>query len=136
MLANVETEILARYRIQATIKSLGITQREAADRCGIPYATFLNYIQGRTEITLPILRQIARALDTTPEALIATEPEYPPLSQEIAERAQHLSDADLQELLAIIRIKEQRARAAEGVACPQPNRHQNRHCNAYDGMIY
>lgn len=110
----MEIDILARYRIRDLIQKSGLTQRKAADLSGIPYSTFVNYLQGRNEITLPILHQIAKGLGKPPEYFIAADQERTSLSQEIANLSQNLSERDQQELLALIRIKEQMNRAASG----------------------
>ena len=112
---SVDIRDLTLARIRRLRNEMKISQAEAASRAGVNQQTWARWESGQVGIDLDTLQIIARVLETTPEALIAHDPEYTPLSQEIAERVQHLSDADMQEILAIIRIKEQRSRVSEGV---------------------
>lgn len=112
-LSLVDIRDLAQVRIKRRRNDLGLSQEAAGARVNIPKQNWARYESGHVGIDLETLQQIARALETTPEALIASEPDFMELPQEIAERSQNLSERDQQELLALIRIKENLARQSQ-----------------------
>jgi transcriptional regulator with XRE-family HTH domain len=57
-------------RVAARRRALGLTQEELAERANVNLKTVQGLEQGRTEPELRSMRQIARVLDTTIDALV------------------------------------------------------------------
>lgn len=51
-------------------KTLGLTQKQIAEKLGVVESCYANWEQGRTEPNISMLRLLSEILDTTPNELI------------------------------------------------------------------
>ena len=96
-------------RLRQRAVELGISQSEAARRSGLSEGRYAHYVSGRSEPDLSSLVRIAKALQTTPNALLGVdskkkESSHRALLQErLSTAADALRDSDLE--LAIAQIE-------------------------------
>lgn len=55
-------------------RALGLSQEELASRLGKPRPMVTKYLQGKTVLGIDLLLEWAKALETTPQALLGTDP--------------------------------------------------------------
>ena len=80
------------FRVRERRAAAGLTQAELGERCGL-HRTFVGSVErGERNAALLSLRRIAKALRTTPAALLA-EPEALKAATSVAAKALHLSDS-------------------------------------------
>jgi transcriptional regulator with XRE-family HTH domain len=96
-------------RLRQRAIELGISQSEAARRSGLSEGRYSHYINGRNEPGLTTLVRIAKALQTTPNALLGVDskkkesPNRALLQERLISAADALRDSDLE--LAIMQIE-------------------------------
>lgn len=61
-------------RLRKRAQELGISNNEAARRCGLSTGRYGHYTRGQREPDLATLMRIAEALETTPDALLGFRP--------------------------------------------------------------
>ena len=92
-------EILAQ-RLRERAQQLGISNAEAARRCGLDERRYGHYASDRREPDLTTLVKMARSLGTTPNWLLGVAPEEggterSKLIQQITNAARGINDRDL-----------------------------------------
>lgn len=63
-------DILFCKNLRDARKSMGLTQKQVADKLGVVESCYANWEQGRTEPNINTLRILSEILDTTPNELI------------------------------------------------------------------
>ena len=64
-------------RLRDRARQLGLADATVAERLGLSQQRYFNYVSDQTEPDLEMLLRICRALDTTPNAVLGTEPPRP-----------------------------------------------------------
>lgn len=87
-------------RLRERAKQLGISNAEAARRCGLNERRYAHYTQGIREPNLQILVKIARVLGTSPDYLLGAADPRPPntrtvLMDRLASAAEALTEDEL-----------------------------------------
>ena len=81
-------------RLRSRIEALGISQAEAARRCGLSAPRFNNYVAGRRPPDVNTLMDMARALNTTTDYLLGFSVIEPPDMAGIVRRLLELEGMD------------------------------------------
>jgi transcriptional regulator with XRE-family HTH domain len=64
-------------RLRDRARQLGLADATVAERLGLSQQRYFNYVSDQTEPDLKMLLRICQALDTTPNAVLGTEPHRP-----------------------------------------------------------
>jgi transcriptional regulator with XRE-family HTH domain len=105
---NLKQLVAANIRYQR--KQQGLTQSQAAERIGWTQQAWAAYETGEKSVGIEVLADIARALETTPEALIAVGVRESDLAAAIHEQVKQLPHEEQEELLDLARMKVRRVR--------------------------
>lgn len=109
-LTPVDLRDVTLTRIKRLRNQIGLSQESAGARVNISKQNWARYESGAVGIDLETLQLIARALETTPEALVSLESERSDIASKIIEQVEVLDDNDKEEVLDFVRMKSRRAR--------------------------
>jgi transcriptional regulator with XRE-family HTH domain len=96
-------------RLRQRAKELGISNAEAARRCGLSERRFGHYVSGIREPDLATLVRISRVLETTPDALLGVSQSTPKRSRRtvlrdrLSSAVEGLRDRDLE--AAVVQVE-------------------------------
>lgn len=91
-------------RIRNIRKSLGLTQEEAADRCGITASFYGNIERGSRKMSLETLVKVSQGLNVSADILLFGESPYAPQLADLLYQIQKNStDAQFVKYLSIIK---------------------------------
>ena len=97
-------------RLRERAKELGLADATVAERLGLSQQRYHNYVSDQTEPDYETLLRICRALDTTPNAVLGTEPsraepdEAEALRARIAATANTMTPATLRITAAVVDV--------------------------------
>lgn len=74
-------------KLRNRARELGLADATVAERLGLSQQRYFNYVSDQTEPDFETLLRICRALDTTPNAVLGTEPSQPEQGEADALRA-------------------------------------------------
>ena len=86
-----------RDNIISTLEELGWTQKDLADKVGMPKSSLNNYLKNNIQIPLPVIKKLAEALNVNPLLWIASE-----LGISINNMPQNKGDATINSIVSML----------------------------------
>lgn len=109
------------HRLKERAKQLGISNAEAARRCGLDERRYGHYVAGRREPDLATLVRIAGTLGTTPNWLLGLSPDdspatsRTPFDDRLAFAAQALPEKELALLVTLAEAMERHTSSSAAI---------------------